>query len=94
MEKFTEGTLNISYKITNVPKGLVINTLSKKIQITYIVGLSSFNKINENSFQIECDYSTSEVNNLRYLIPEMTRKPSDIKSYKIIPNKIDFLIQS
>jgi hypothetical protein len=94
VEKFTEGTLDITYTIINIPKGITINTLSKKIQITFIIGLSSFNKINENSFQIECDYSVSESNNLGYLIPKLVHKPSEIKSFKIMPNEIDFLIQN
>lgn len=94
IEKFTEGTFDIQYKIINIPEGVVINTLSKKIQVTFIVGLSSFNKVNETSFQIECDYSLSESNKLGYLIPKLVHKPSEIKSYKIIPNKIDFLIQN
>jgi hypothetical protein len=94
VEKFTEGTLEVPYTVTNMPKDLTINTLTKKIQITFIIGLSRFNKINENSFQIECDYSISESNNLGYLIPKLVHIPSEIKSYKIIPNKIDFLIQN
>lgn len=94
IEKFTEGTVEVQYKIINVPKGITINTLSKKIQVTFIVGLSSFSKLNKNSFQIVCDYSVSESNNLGYLIPKLIHKPSEIKSYKMIPNKVDFLIQN
>ena len=94
VEKFTEGTLEVPYTVINMPKDVTINTLTKKIQITFIIGLSRFNKINENSFQIECDYSISESNNLGYLIPKLVHKPSEIKSYKIIPNEIDFLIQN
>jgi hypothetical protein len=94
VEKFTEGTLELSYTVINKPKDVTINTLTKKIQITFIIGLSRFNKINENSFQIECDYSISESNNLGYLIPKLVHKPSEIKSYKITPNEIDFLIQN
>jgi hypothetical protein len=93
VEKFTEGTVNVQYKITNIPEGVTINTLTKKIQITFIIGLSNFHKISENSFQIECDYSVSESNNLGYLIPKLVYKPLEIKSYKIITNEIDFLIQ-
>lgn len=94
VEKFTEGILNIPFKIINVPAGLTINTLNKKVQITYIVGLSNFNKIDENSFQIECDYAMSASNRLGYLIPKVVRKSSEIKSYKLIPNEINFLIQN
>ena len=94
IEKFTEGILNVPFKIINVPAGITINTLNKKVQVTYIVGLSSFNKIDENSFQIECDYAMSSSNRLGYLIPKVVRKASEIKSYKLIPDEIDFLIQN
>ena len=79
IEKFTEGILNVPFKIINVPAGITINTLNKKVQVTYIVGLSSFNKIDENSFQIECDYAMSSLNRLGYLIPKVVRKASEIK---------------
>ena len=94
VEKFTEGSFEVDYKITNVPKGLVLNTLTKKIRVTYIIGLSNFNKVDENSFLIECDYSISEANNLSYLIPKLMHKPAEIKSYKLLPNEINFLIQN
>ncbi|GAB7257566.1 YbbR-like domain-containing protein [uncultured Polaribacter sp.] len=93
IEKFTEGSLNIKYKIINVPEGVVINTLSKEVEFTFVVGLSNFNKINENVIKIECDFSMTTNNNLGYLIPKLVQKPSEIKSYKITPKKIDFLIQ-
>ena len=94
IEKFTEGILNVPFKIINVPKGITINTLDKKIQVSYIVGLSNFNKIDENSFQIECDYKMTASNSLGYLIPKVVRKSSEVKSYKLTPNKINFLIQN
>ena len=93
VEKFTEGTLMVPYKIINVPENLKINTLSKKVSIVFIVGLSHFNKITANSFQVVCNYNTSQKNNLNYLVPKVISKPDLIKSYKIIPNKIDFLIE-
>jgi hypothetical protein len=94
IEKFTEGTFYVPYEIINIPEGMIVNTLSKEIQVTFIVGLSNFNKIDQNSFQIVCDYKVSAENNLRFLIPELLRKPKKIKSYKIAPTKIDFLIQN
>jgi hypothetical protein len=94
IEKFTEGTFEVRYQIINVPEGMVIKTLLKKVQVTFIVGLSNFNKLSENSFQIVCDYNVSNESNLGYLIPKLLHKPLEIKSYKLVPNKIDFLIQN
>lgn len=93
IENFTEGTLEVPYKIINVPEGITINTLSKKVSISFIIGLNNFNKINKNSFQVVCDFASAQKNGLNYFVPKLLNKPDLIKSYKIVPNKIDFLIE-
>lgn len=94
VEKFTEGSVQVPYSIINKPKNITINTLVKEVTVVYVVGLSHFQKITKNSFQIECDYSVSEKDNLNYLIPKLISESPYIKSYKMKPNKIDFLIQN
>ena len=93
VEKFTEGTINVDFEIINVPKDFDITTLVKSISLTFIVSLSDFNKVNEDSFKVECDYNISLTNNLNYLVPKIVRKPSFVKSIKFVPSKIDYLIQ-
>jgi hypothetical protein len=68
-------------------------TLTKTVEVVFIVGLSDFNKMNINSFRVECDFETSEKNNLGYLLPKIVMKPDLVKSIRVLPNKIDFLIQ-
>ena len=93
VEKFTEGSFKVPFKITNILDTTQLNTLNKTVEVFYIVGLSNFNEIDKNSFVVECDYSASEKNNLGYLIPKVVAKPNLIKSFRIVPAKIDFLIQ-
>lgn len=93
VDKFTEGSIKIPFLVKNVPDSIKITTLLEQIEIKYIVALSNFNKVSTNSLQIECDYATTKENNLSYLIPKLVYKPDFIKSYKIIPNKIDYLIR-
>ncbi|WP_088322827.1 CdaR family protein [Polaribacter tangerinus] len=93
VKQFTEGKLQIPYKIINKPKDIQISTLSNKVTVMYVVALSDFNKINETSFLVDCDFEFAQSNNLNYLIPKLKNISPLIKSYKIIPNKIDFLIQ-
>ena len=93
VEKFTEGSFNIPFNVINLPEDTELNTLSKTVEVIFIVGLSNFNKIDKNSFVIECDFKVSQKNNLSYLIPKVVGKPDLIKSFRIVPNKIDFLIQ-
>lgn len=93
VDKFTEGVLQIPFTITNLPKNTNLTILTENVEVVFIVALSNFAKVSEASFKIECDYSISEKNNLGYLIPKIIAKPNFIKSLKIVPTKIDFLIQ-
>jgi hypothetical protein len=93
VDKFTEGKLKIPFLIKNLPENTNLTILNKNVEIVFVVALSNFAKVSEASFKVECDYSVSENNNLGYLIPKVTIKPGFIKNLKIIPNKIDFLIQ-
>mgnify|MGYP000312494473 CR=1 FL=1 len=93
VEKFTEGNLKIDFITKNLPKNVNLTTLTENVEVVFVVALPNFAKVSEASFKIECDYSISEKNNLGYLIPKIITKPDFIKSVKIIPTKIDFLIQ-
>jgi hypothetical protein len=93
VERFTEGNLTIPFKINNLPEGVNLTTLSKKVEVVFVVALSNFAKVSKTSFTVECDFKISEKNNLSYLIPKVITQPDFIKSVKIVPLKIDFLIQ-
>lgn len=93
VDKFTEGTLKIPYVIKNLPENTNLTILTENVEVVFVVALSNFAKVSEASFKVECDFLMSEKNNLGYLIPKVITKPNFIKSIKIIPSKIDFLIQ-
>ncbi|QTE22960.1 CdaR family protein [Polaribacter cellanae] len=93
VEQFTEGTIEVPYRITNLPSNIKITTLPKKIGVTFVASLTNFNKITAGSFQVECDYNVVKENNLNYLLPKVTSTSKFVKSFRIAPKKIDFLIQ-
>lgn len=93
VEKFTEGTLEVPFLISNLPEGIELTTLNKTVEVVYVVGLSNFDKIDKTFFEVVCDYNVTKENNLNYLIPKIIGKPDYVKSFKVMPNKIDFLIQ-
>jgi hypothetical protein len=93
VDKFTEGKLKIPFDIVNLPENINLTTLDKNVEIIFTVALSNFAKVSEASFKVDCDYSVAEKNNLGYLMPKIIVKPTFIKNIKIVPSKIDFLIQ-
>jgi len=93
VEKITEGSFTLPFKIINFPKNYIISTYPKEVKVVYQVALKDYNKISENSFVIQCDYQHTEKNNLEYLIPKIVEKPEILFDVKLIPNKIEFLIK-
>lgn len=90
VDKFTEGEIEVPVIVKNAPKE--INIFPKKVKLIYKVGLTNFNKIDVNSFTIECDYKTAELNETSYLIPKLTKASNLTSKVRIVPDKIDFLI--
>lgn len=93
VDKFTEGVLKVPYIINNLPKNTNLTILTESVDVMYVIALSNFSKISEASFTVECDFEMSQKNNLTYLIPKVVGMPDFVKSYRVFPTKIDFLIQ-
>lgn len=93
VDKITDGSYSLPFKIINLPRNVIISTYPKEVKVVYQVALKDYNKIPENSFRIQCDYKQTEDNNLDYLIPKLVDKPEIITNVKIVPNKIEFLIK-
>ena len=85
--------MEVPFEIDNLPEDIKIDAYPKVVKLSFKVGLSNFNKINENSFSVRCDYAFSKQNNLAYLIPKLDIKSDLVRDVKIIPGRIDFLIQ-
>lgn len=94
VDKFTEGNFMLPVVIINQPEDVKINPFPKNVKVIYQVGLSNFNKINEDSFSVVYDYNQFRKDTLtRYLKPILTKKSELIYSVKIVPSQIEFLIQ-
>ena len=93
VDKFTEGTIQVPFIIKNLPENTNLTILQDKVEIVYVVALSNFAKVSETSFIVECDYAMAVKNEVGYLIPKIKTEIDFIKNIKIIPSKIDFLIQ-
>lgn len=93
IDKFTEGSLMLPFEIVNLPSNYRITTFPNEVEVIYQVGLSNFNKINKENTKVICDYSDSEKNSLTYLIPKLKQQSKLITSVKIVPEKVEFLIE-
>ena len=92
VEKFTEMSLEVPFRILNAPSN-TIKTFPKMVKIVFQIGLSDFNRVTEGDFDIVCDFSNVKIDEVNYLVPEVLNKPNIVKEIKVIPNKIEFLIE-
>ena len=90
VEKYTEATIKVPFKLINVPSNINISTIIDKVNLTYKVSLNNFDKISDNDFKIVCDYKH---NNSTFLVPRIIEKPNLVSNVKISPKKIKFLIK-
>lgn len=93
VDKITDGSYNLPFKIINLPRNVIISTYPKEVKVVYQVALKDYSKIPENAFRVQVDYKQTMDNNLDYLIPELVEKPEIVTNVKIVPNKIEFLIK-
>ena len=93
VEKYTEGSLMKSFTVNGLPKNINLTLFPKQVKVFYKVDLPRFNEVEESSFNIICDYNISVKNGFSYLIPKIILQPEFVKNVKIIPNKIEYLIQ-
>ena len=93
VEKFTEATLTLLVEIQNLPEGYTISIIPEEVEVLFNIGLSDYNKINQNDFKVVCDYSRTAKDGLTYLIPEVSSKPDMVSEIKIVPNQIEFLLK-
>ena len=93
VEKFTEAKLQMSFEVKNLPDNYSISTFPDKVEVIFQIGLSDYNKINQNDFKISCDYRRTVKDGLTYLIPEVVSKPTIVGEIKIVPPQIEYLIK-
>lgn len=93
VEKFTEITFLIPFKIINNHKKLRIETFPSKVKLVFQAELSQISKIDESSFEVVCDFENTVQQKLNYLVPKLVKKPTSVNNFYIEPNKIDFIIK-
>lgn len=93
VERFTQASLLVPVNAINVPDSLGLKTFPSKVNVSYIVGLSSFNLVDENAFEIVVDYNQLQNNLNNKLRVEVIRSPVFVRSVTVHPLYVDYVIE-
>jgi YbbR domain-containing protein len=92
VDEFTEKTLEVPLKIVNNTDYYNVRLYPKKVKITFLVALSSYQQVNEDFVEASVDISEWKIQKHEQLTVKLTRFPDYCKLVKVAPEKVDFII--
>ena len=92
-EEFTEKVLQVPVICKNLPPNYKIHIFPSAVEVICLVALADYGKIDVINFEVSIDYL--ELLNIQNYTTNvtLTKKPDWIKSYRINPEKVEFLIE-
>lgn len=92
-EKFTEHTFSKQLKIINLPDSLVIKTFPSKIDISYQVALSNFEKVIAEDFILIADFNDTKSSISNKIKVELDTASIYAKKIKYYPIHVEYIIE-
>ena len=91
IEKYTEVQLTIPIEVLKLPDSLSMQTFPARIRLNCNVGLSNYDRVNNNLFRAVVDYSSLEEQQ-KELGVSIQNIPVFLLSYDYYPKTVEFLI--
>ncbi|HRH03821.1 MAG TPA: hypothetical protein PLI68_10490 [Bacteroidia bacterium] len=92
VEKFTEGTLELPVEVLNVPEQYQLKTFPSRVKITYLVGLSNYQKVSADQFSLLAYYDAKdeEASSLKL---KLVKFPEIVRQVKIETENVEFILK-
>lgn len=92
VDKFTEGSAEISVEVVNVPEDLNLAFFPKSVIVYYQVNLKQFESVSAADFRIVCNYNDVKPGD-DYMIAQIVEKPGFINNVRLNERRIQFVIK-
>jgi hypothetical protein len=93
VEEYTEKTFELPVICYNMPPNRDVRFFPSTVELGVKIGLSKFAKLSRSNFEIAVNYNDLTGKNTANCSLTLTRKPLDVKSYRIAPDVVEFLIE-
>lgn len=93
VDEFTEKTVEVPLKILNNKEFYNVKLFPKKVKVTFLVALSSYQQVNEDFIEAAVDLNEWKENHHGQLTVRLTRFPEYCKKVMLTPGKVDFIIE-
>ena len=93
IEEYTEKTFELPVVCYNVPPNRRVRFFPSMVELGVRVGLSKYSQLSKSNFEIAVNYNDLKVKATTNCSLTLTRLPSGVESYRIVPDVIEFLIE-
>lgn len=92
VEQFTETSVEIPIEVIQAPDSFSVKTFPGKVKLSFQVGLSKYDKIDESDFSAVVNYEdiTSNKTNLNV---SLQRSPKEVFSLDFHPKQVEFILE-
>ncbi len=90
--KFTEGNIELPIEVENLPRGYSLKIFPDKISVKYHVAFQNYEKINALQFRAVVDYTKIEQGSTKLKVVLM-KFPAEVRSVKLNPEKVEYIIR-
>jgi YbbR domain-containing protein len=90
VERFTQGTFQLTIQIINVPKEKKISIFPKQVSVQFQSPLSLFSSYREEGFGVYVDYN--DINNSNTLPIQMEYTPEGVRNAKVLKKSVTYLL--
>lgn len=91
LERFTEVEFYVPITVLNLPDTVTLQTFPSRIKVTCSVGLSQYERIDENLFRATIDYKGIVEGSDRLQV-NLSNVPVYVRSFDYSPRTVEFLI--
>lgn len=93
VDMYAEKTVEVPLLGVNFPRDKMLRTFPSRVQITFQVGLSHYNKVSASDFVISVSYDELlRLGTEKYTV-KLRAVPKEVSHVRIYPEKVDFLIE-
>ncbi|GBU08582.1 hypothetical protein AwDysgo_19130 [Bacteroidales bacterium] len=90
---FTERKFSIPILCKSLPQGYQIQFFPSKVDVFYQVAQDKFNEIDASEFEIIFDYQDLIEENRLSVPLVLSKRPSSLRKYRIVPDIMEFIIE-
>ncbi len=92
IDEYTEGEIDVPISILNLPNKKALILLPSSISVTYLVGLSKYDKVKKEDFNFSVDASMIEKGK-PVLIVTLNSNPEFIQVQDYSPHKVEYILK-